>query len=54
MDRSSPQVARRLPFPRDTAEHIDPKLQGLVDSVLAAGVLLALALAVYVLIFGNP
>lgn len=54
MRSASPQIGRRLPFPQDTADHVDPRLQDLIDSVLAAGVLLALALAVYVLIFGNP
>jgi hypothetical protein len=52
MHSAPPQIGR--PLPQDTTNHVDPRLQGLVDSVLAAGVLLALALAVYVLIFGAP
>jgi len=52
MHSAPPQIGS--PLPPDTVNHVDPRLQGLVDSVLATGVLLALALAVYVLIFGTP
>jgi len=48
------EVRGRRHTSREPWDRVDPTIQRLTDSALTGGVVVALALAVYVLVFGNP